>query len=261
MKINTKKIALIAIIFGVGLLLCNTFGLFSYKQITPLTPYILDDIKQQISEEEFWNNAYRKNGEALETYLARLTALVSQRMLLIDPKYAQPTFFENYILWALAKYWGRYEWTDTRKAVRLGGGFCSQHAIVFNNILRSQGIEARIIGLSGHVLNEVLIQNRWKVYDPDYNIIFGKSLVELEMKPNLVFDKYLEIGRPVKEAKHWEEVFASSNNNYNFRSSFNYSCLKSILEKCSFYLIWMFPIFLISCGVILLKYRLTKRST
>ena len=255
-----KIVANIFILTGSLLLMINIIGIFHYTTINEANPHILDESPTQISEQEFWDNAYRKNGETIEVYVNRLNALVSDRMLLIDPKYAKPTFFENYILWAYSQHLNYYEWKNTKKAVRLGGGFCSQHAIVFNNILREQKIVSRILGLGGHVLNEVLIEGKWKVHDPDYNVIFGVSLKDLESNPKEVYQAYKNAGRPEDEAKYWQEVFGSDTDNWYFQSSIVYSVLGFLIETLSFFLIWILPIAFILIGILIKKYRLTTRS-
>ena len=248
-----KLFSKIFILTGLLLLAINIVGLFFYKTIDNTNIHILDDTPRKVNEQQFWENAYKKNDENNKAYVNRLTALVSDRMLLIDPKHAKPTFFENYILWSYSQYLNHYEWKDTRKAIRLGGGFCSQHAIIFNNILSEQNITSRILGLSGHVLNEVLIEGEWKVYDPDYNVIFKESLTELESNPQKVYQAYKKAGRPEDEAKHWQEVFGSGADNWHFPTSARYSTLGYLIEKVSFFLIWIIPLIFIGIGTIKLQ--------
>ena len=259
-KDMVKKATNISMITGILLIIINTIGIFFYKTIDEDNPYILDKSPRTVSEQEFWDNAYRKDGETLKLYVDRLNSLVSDRILLIDPKHAKPTIFENYILWAYAQYIDHYEWENTKKAVRLGGGFCSQHAIIFNNILRDQNIEARILGLSGHVLNEVLISGKWNVYDPDYNVIFGVSLKDLESNPSKVYEAYIDAGYSEDEALHWQKVFGSDMDNWHYGSSKIYNVIGFIIEKLSFLLIWILPIALIIIGILIKNYQLTRRS-
>lgn len=190
-------LAKVAMFLGVLLLLVNVVGLFHYKVITGDERQSLTADDQSVSEAYSWGSAFRRGGESVEDYAGRLMSLVSGRMIEIDPKYAKPTLFENWILWMVSTYKGEHEWLDTKKAIRVGGGFCSQHAIVFNNILRDQGVESRILRLSGHVVNEVLIEAQWKVFDNDYNVSFNASLSELENDPGKV---YSALGSPSKRS-------------------------------------------------------------
>jgi hypothetical protein len=181
-------------------------------------------------------------------------------MILVDPKFNKPTFFENWILWIYSQHMGKYEWNDTKKAIRLGGGFCSQHAIVFNNILREQNIESRILGLNGHVLNEVLIDRKWRVYDPDFNVIFDEPLKELEDNSERVYQAYRRAGRNHEESKYLEKIFASQEDNWHFRTSKDFAMKTYIIETISFYLIWVIPILLIVLGIIVRRISIKNRQ-
>ena len=165
-----------------------------------------DKHPRTVSEAEFWEQAYRYDNEKVADYLERLTGLVSNRMLLIDKIHTKPTIFENWMLWGIAQKHGEFEWINTKKAVRLGGGYCSQHAIVFDNILKEQGITSRILMLNGHVVNEVLVNDKWQVCDPDFNVVFYQSLKELEANPEEVFQAYKTAGLTDNEALQWKKI-------------------------------------------------------
>jgi hypothetical protein len=237
-------------VFGLLLLVTNIIGWFHYTTIDVSNHDRLNVRPKNLTEKEFWKRAYRKDGEKIGHYIKRLTNLVSDRMIHVDPKYAKPTFFGNYILWAYAQYLNQYEWKDSKKSIRLGGGFCSQHAIVFDNILKEQGITSRILGLNGHVLNEVVVDGKWKVYDPQHNVIFAASMKELENDSrNPVYVAYKNIGLSESDAKHFQEVFTSDVDNWHYKSSKAYSIVGYIIEKISFYLIWIIPLVFILTGV------------
>lgn len=76
--------------------------------------------------------------------------------------------YENYLLF-LASYtsprlFRKYEYCNYRKAVERGIGLCSQHAIIISKILEENGINSKIIGLSGHVVTMAQIHkenNSW----------------------------------------------------------------------------------------------------
>jgi predicted membrane protein len=246
---SLHTISFVFLFLGAVLVLLNLIGYYHYKSVTVKDPQLLDDSPTTISEEEFWQNAYRKTNEPLGLYLQRLTELVSKRTLLIDSKYTKPTIFENWILWVYSHYMGYYEWINTKKAVRLGGGYCSQHAIIFNNILREQKIQSRILELGGHVLNEVLVDREWNVYDPDYNVVFNASLKELENDPEQVYQAYARVGRPEDEAKHWQNVFATDADNWHYKKTRTYRDEKYYIEAAALYLVWVIPVILIVLGI------------
>ncbi len=257
---SIKKLSNILFSVGVILIGINFIGFFYYTKIDQQNKNVYDAVPRTVSEEEFWQNSYIKPHENEVQYVTRLTKLISDRMLLINSQYTKPSFFENYILWAIAEYQGGYEWSDTKKAVRMGGGYCSQHAIILNNILSEQDFNTRILGLNGHVLNEVFLEGKWRVFDPDFNVTFDLSIKELEANPHIVFEKYKAIGRPDKEARHWQEVFASADNNWHYRNSISYGIKKTLIEIISFYLIWIIPITLIFISVLIRKFQFIRRS-
>jgi hypothetical protein len=54
----------------------------------------------------------------------------------------------------------------------LSFGLCSHAAAVFTEVARAAGYEARIWGLSGHVVPEIRVDGRWQMYDPDLAIYY-----------------------------------------------------------------------------------------
>jgi hypothetical protein len=234
----------------------NIIGFFVYTTIIVNNVNILDKDKRQISEQQFWGEAYKKVNENIESYVHRLTSLVSSRILFIDPKYTKPTIFENWILFIYSRWLGEYEWTETKRAVRLGGGWCSQHAIILNNILRSQHIESRIISLSsGHVLNEVLIEGKWRVYDSMFNVDFNSSLKYLESNPERAFQAYMHAGLSEDEARYYQQFFGIDADIWHYRSSMHFRPYKNMVELGALYLVWIVPIMLIFSGISLRKWK------
>jgi hypothetical protein len=249
------------ILTGTILLIINFIGLFHYTTIEGDETENISDHPRSVSEQEFWDNAYRRDNESVEEYVDRLTALVEHRMIAIDPSFARPTFFENWILWIRSQRIGHHEWLDTGKAVRLGGGYCSQHAIVLDNLLDEQGIESRILGLSGHVINEVLIDGKWKVYDSNYNVVFNGSLSDLESNPEQVYRTYIDAGYEEGTARNWQAVYGSPENNWHFRNSLAYASEGYfIFEKLALKLIWYIPFFLLISGVLVRLWLAHKKG-
>ncbi|MGE3776762.1 MAG: transglutaminase domain-containing protein [Pirellulaceae bacterium] len=234
---------------GLLLLSLNCVGRVHYSEVPNSHPQRLDAHPRTLSESAFWEQVPRRPQETDERYAARLAGLVSDRMVLIDPRFAKPTLCENWVLWLYAQYLGYYEWLDTHRAVRMGGGFCSQHAIVYNNILRYQGLESRIVWLNGHVLNEVLVEGAWQVFDPDYDVAFGASLKELEADPDRAYGAYRGAGLSEAEARKFAEMFESERDNWHFKTSQHYASVAGYLvERLSFLVIWIIPIAFLAAG-------------
>jgi Concanavalin A-like lectin/glucanases superfamily len=102
----------------------------------------------------------------------------------------------------------------------MGFGLCDDSAFVTASIWRAMGYESRVWGLSGHVVPEIKINNRWELYDPDLEVIYYKKngqvagVEELAKNPALVKN-------PVKKtSKHSgaycenvKNIYATAKNN------------------------------------------------
>lgn len=247
--ILTLKIQLLV---GLVLILSNLIGFFYYKTINNSLMNKVsssDPYPSVITADQFWAKAFKEPSETIDEYATRLTTLISHRITHIDPKYMKPTFFENWILHLLSIKRGYYEYIDTPRAIRAGGGFCSQHAIIFNNLMKKQGFNSRIIGITGHVLNEVYIpeKKKWKVFDPDFNVTLPFSLQECEDPCNnqSILNIYNNAGAPDSGSAKIINFFLTTEDNYNYKHSQSYQSRLSCIEKFSFLLKWLIPLILI----------------
>ncbi|MFT7776135.1 hypothetical protein [Roseateles sp.] len=75
----------------------------------------------------------------------------------------------------------------------IGSSYCEAQATALHFIWKAMGHEARVIGLTGHVVPEIKIDGRWQVFDPYlatyYTDRSGQKIVgvaELEQDPSLV---------------------------------------------------------------------------
>ncbi|MGD2014329.1 MAG: hypothetical protein PVG26_04475 [Desulfobacterales bacterium] len=245
-------ISVVCILAALVLFSINIIGLYRYTTVENGNPLILANDERTLSEGEFWQLAERRDGESDEDYAARMTHAISDRILLMEPKYLKPTFFQNWILWLDTRNEKKYEWSDSQQAIRTGGGYCSQHAIIFNNLLEANGVDAQILGLSGHVVNQAFIDGKWRVYDPDYDVIMSHSLEEVEQRAELAYIAYKNAGQTDSRARGWAEIYSSADNNsvyentrsYKGRAAFEY-------EKAALLWIWLLPSLLLAIGLVL----------
>ena len=116
---NFKKgiffVSLSLLIAGTLLLINNTIGLYSYTSIDNNNLHLMFNGHRTISEKTFWESAQKKDKENPKEYVSRLSKLVSNYMLCIDPKYCKPTFFENWLLYLYSQEVSFWEWQDTEK--------------------------------------------------------------------------------------------------------------------------------------------------
>ena len=79
---------------------------------------------------------------------------------------------------------------DTEEALQRGVGLCSQQAMALHGLLKMFGIESRVMGLSGHVICIVHINEKWIVADPDYGVVLPIDISKLEQDPSLAYPYY-----------------------------------------------------------------------
>lgn len=73
----------------------------------------------------------------------------------------------------------------------VGTGFCDDRASVLVRIWKELGYDARVIGISGHVISEVFVEGKWKMFDPDLFTYYSRndtilSVNEIENNPEIV---------------------------------------------------------------------------
>jgi hypothetical protein len=89
---------------------------------------------------------------------------------------------------------GGYRTEDPARVIDLGSGMCSDKVAVLTTMALEHGVNARTIGLSGHVVAELELEpNLWRVVDAQYGIVLPASYEELtdpEQKPYLLFQGY-----------------------------------------------------------------------
>lgn len=251
---------------GLGLILMfvNLVGLFYRVHIEEEHPFIptREINTRTLDEKSFWSAANKRLDESSKSYTDRLTLLVNDRLINIDSYNTRPTLFENwlYFIYVHLRYGGRAEYVDPGVAVRVGGGLCSQHAILMHQILKLNNINSRILALDGHVVNEVQvgINSQWLVYDADYGVITNSTLRLLEERPDIL--RLLYHGKA--EALEIEETivnsFISHNDNVHFLSVFSFQPEMALVEKISYFAIWLIPIVLFLFGFAIAPAQISK---
>jgi hypothetical protein len=130
---------------------------------------------------------------------------------------------ENWILYLLGAIHPElraYIFWDPRKEIERGIGLCGSVSSALVGILREHGIDARIVGLTGHVVVTAQVEDdAWYILDPDVGLVIPSSLSEVENDPSMVRRAYenafLETGLPESE-REWHVnmitgFYASSN--------------------------------------------------
>ncbi len=176
-------------------------GYFS-KENKKILNYISEENRNEILE---YNDAINKfdelysvHGESLKfLYEAAKTYFIAKvpKEYSWKEKYTKVKFVENWVLYLVrkfeeiqasfgkkSKYGGAYifyQSSDYKFALKRGISICSQDAISFANLLkRRYNIDYNIVGLSGHVIIEAKINNKYYLSDPNMGLTFDFSIDE-----------------------------------------------------------------------------------
>ncbi|MGM9480611.1 hypothetical protein ACS5PN_05390 [Roseateles sp. NT4] len=105
----------------------------------------------------------------------------------------------------------------------VGSSYCEAQATVLHFIWKAMGYEARVIGLTGHVVPEIKIDGRWQVFDPYlatyYTDRSGTNIVgvsELQQDPSLVSNPATPL-LPVSDTAYSQliaDIYASIDDNF-----------------------------------------------
>lgn len=131
-----------------------------------------------------------------EAYLSIVTDAMghSWRPELVDAQNIRIPLWENYLLWFLggvSERFHMYVFANPDKALQRGVGLCSDMAFVLAKLLTAKGIEAKLVGLDGHVVVTAQVdEEEWHVLDPDYGVYLPYSIPELEVGPDIVRKYY-----------------------------------------------------------------------
>jgi hypothetical protein len=111
-----------------------------------------------------------------------------------------------------------------------GWGYCGNVAAVYVRLARAAGYDARVWGLSGHVIPEIRIGDQWQVYDPDLAVYYythdGRiaGLADLVADPTLITDPARPVLDPVEQPFPYSsvvaDIYASNDDNYHADPNF-----------------------------------------
>ncbi len=123
---------------------------------------------------------------------------------------------ENWVHWVLGQVYQPL--SRTQNSWRLAdGGFanCSERAQILKTILEQRGYPCRFVGLTGHVVLEVLAVDGWRVADPDYGVVYPGNLATLEgpRGPALIRQRLAENGCDQATIERYIEFVRTTDNN------------------------------------------------
>jgi hypothetical protein len=106
----------------------------------------------------------------------------------------------------------------------LGWGFCGEVSAAYVRLAQAAGYEARVRGLSGHVVPEIRIGERWQMFDPDLALYYRTRPGEIASVDDLVADPTLitaptdpvldTVANPLPYSDFVASIYASTADNY-----------------------------------------------
>jgi hypothetical protein len=81
---------------------------------------------------------------------------------------------------------------DSWALLAQGWGICSHVSAAYVILARKAGYEARVWGLTGHVVPEIKINGRWEIFDPDLSVYYFNvdsqiaNVEDIESNPSLI---------------------------------------------------------------------------
>ena len=243
---------------GASLIVTNIFGLFTSLRNQEIFEETNTHSKQDITlTEDKIHDVINQNIVDKKIYFETLNKTINKGIAHywenegIDKYNLRIPFYENYFLYIasyiMPKSFKKYEFLDYRRAIERGVGLCSQQSIIVSEILNEKGIKSRILGLSGHTVATAQVDdkhNQWWILDPDYGVIIPHSIDEIEKKPEIIAPYYRKHGYTDDYIINGLIGGYKKEGNILIDGVMNYSFLRYWVEKITYVLIWIFPLFL-----------------
>ena len=153
--------------------------------------------------------------------------------------------WENYFLYLLGNFSGlpqfeRYHFVDYKRSIKRGIGICGDASMVLSQLLDKKGVENNIVSYRGHVITEAIFKdNSSMLLDPDFGVILGMNLQDLNDSPASAYSAYIEAGYSEREALKLVRIYSTQ---YTlFDDTYEFMCKLYIFEYLSYILKWLLP--------------------
>lgn len=106
----------------------------------------------------------------------------------------------------------RLERLDHADILHKGIGRCSQASLALSSYLVRAGVDARLVGLDGHVVVAARAGGQDYLLDPDYNVVIQAPLQAVQNSPRLAASAYLGAGYSAEVAEELALIFGPEGN-------------------------------------------------
>lgn len=191
-------------VFGGGVLVIALIGLIQGdRDVDVGTPALYGPVT--LSYPAFVAQSKRRPGEDALTYAVRLKQAISNAVIELPPSTIrfEVSFAAHWPLRVLADLnpaFMDYVYWDPYRTVHWGRGLCGPVASAFVGIARDNGLDARMVTLTGHVVATAEVRpGEWHLFDPDYGVHIPHDLKTVEANPELA-------GRLYRALPFWQEL-------------------------------------------------------
>lgn len=264
-----QAIRLTALMLAIILLSINVIGVFrNWKLKTEIVGDLPYHWGNDLTEAEFYDVIRlaweEKEGTGdLEKFVRSVHGAVNRRLVLppwngkevlLKERVRMPVW-RNYLLFLVGLIRPEYEYYEHcsyRRAVRRQVGLCSQHALVFSQILVEYGIRAFPMGLNGHVVATVEVApDVWWTYDPSWGVIIPKSIPEIQEDPTIIIPFYTQEGYISSTVASLVDIYKRDGN-----EPYNLDSVSCRWRGATYAAIWLIPIGLLFFSFVPLLWRL-----
>ena len=152
--------------------------------------------------------------------------------------------WENWVQWLMGQFYSPLMRTQNPLWIVSGGkGDCSDRAAVLQDLLLSQGIQSRFIGLGGHVVLEAQNETGNWILDPDYGVVIKTGIDELEGQTTGELSGWLiQNGIAPPESNQYEQIVRSKHDNVRLDWNEPLSPRLKKLESFCELVVWLVPL-------------------
>ena len=227
MKVNfIKTIQMMIVLLGMMLLVINSVNFFTESK----THVSIENTQNHKTNLNFENRQkailHLKEFEfdgLEERELIKLNKYFAESIVHFWPSYNYISIYENWIIYLfqqtehLMKFknpiFGSHERLGWQKVLESGFGLCSQASIALYDYLVEKNQKAKIVGLHGHVVVELMGDKTNFIMDPDYNVVFAANFEDLPNMKNIIQNAYREKGYSKELVRNIVEIYITGENN------------------------------------------------
>ena len=151
---------------------------------------------------------------------------------------------ENWLHFLLGKVYHPFARTQSVERLVAGReGDCSERAAILKAIVEAGGYSCRFVGLSGHVVLEVNVDDQWWTSDPDYGVVYPFEAGQLaETSREAIVRSTLAVhAYPADTVNRYLDILQSTHDNVVLPVGMPLSPRLFVIEKACVWLAWLLP--------------------